>query len=65
WVAGADLNRDRNLRLQYLAGLGLNSYDQNLIYQAILGYRRWPEGFFTGNPVQLAAIMAQLTGVSP
>ncbi len=65
WVAGADLNRDRNLRLQYLAGLGLNSYDQNLIYQAILGYRRWPEGFFTGNPAQLAAIMAQMTGVAP
>ncbi len=25
WLKGAAINRDRNLRLQYLAGLGLNT----------------------------------------
>src|SRR4029079_3326205 len=28
WLADAQINRDRNLRLQFLAGLGLNNYDQ-------------------------------------
>jgi spermidine synthase len=57
WVAGADLNRDRNLRLQYLAGLGLNSYDQNAIYQSMLSFRRWPDGLFVGAPERLAGVM--------
>lgn len=65
WVSGAEINRDRNLRLQYLAGLGLNSYDQDVIYQAMLGYRRWPEGLFVGSPERLGAIINQMGGVAP
>ena len=33
WLSGAALNRDRNLRLQYLAGLGLNLYQSDAIYR--------------------------------
>lgn len=65
WLAGAELNRDRNLRLQYLAGLGLNSYDQNAIYQAMLAHRKWPEGLFAGSPERLAAIRGQMGAVVP
>ncbi len=57
WVAGAELNRDRNLRLQYLAGLGLNSYDQNAIFQSMLTFRRWPDGLFVGSPERLVGVM--------
>ncbi len=47
WLAGAEINLDRNLRLQYLAGMGNNVYD-NGIYQGMLAYRRFPDDLFTG-----------------
>ena len=43
WLKGAEINRDRNLRLQYLAGLGLNTYQGAAIYSEILAHRRDPE----------------------
>jgi spermidine synthase len=46
WLAGAQINRDRNLRLQYLAGLGLNMYQDALIYSDMLKHRRFPENLF-------------------
>jgi spermidine synthase len=61
WLADAQINHDRNLRLQYLAGLGLNEYDQAGIYSQMLQYRRFPEGLFTGAPERLAQIR-QATG---
>lgn len=56
WLADAQINRDRNLRLQFLAGASLNQYDQAGIYGQMLQYRRYPEGLFTGTPEQLARI---------
>jgi len=58
WLADAEINHDRNLRLQYLAGLGLNVYDQAGIYAQMMQYHRYPEGLFTGTPEQLAQIRA-------
>jgi spermidine synthase len=40
WLQGAEINRDRNLRLQYLAGLGLNTSQGPAIYSEILAQRR-------------------------
>ena len=40
WLAGAEINRDRNLRLQYLAGLQLNQYLGGRIYGDMVSYRR-------------------------
>ena len=48
WLAGAEINHDGNLRLQYLAGMGNNVYD-NRIYQSMLAYRRFPDDLFTGS----------------
>jgi spermidine synthase len=56
WLADAQINRDRNLRLQFLAGASLNQYDQAGIYSQMLQYRRYPEGLFTGLPDQLNRI---------
>lgn len=53
WLADAEINRDTNLRLQYLAGLGVNVYEQRDIYRAILAAGDWPEGVFEGNEVRL------------
>jgi spermidine synthase len=47
WLKDANINRDRNLRLQYLAGLGLNLYQSDSIYSSMLGYAsHYPEGLF-------------------
>jgi spermidine synthase len=48
WLVGAQLNRDSNLRLQYLAGFGLNRYESSSIYAEILRYRKFPENLFVG-----------------
>lgn len=53
WLRDAQINRDRNLRLQYLAGLGLNKYEQGSIYAGMLQHRQYPEGLFTGSPETL------------
>ena len=62
WLADAQINRDRNLRLQYLAGVRLNQYDQAGIYSQMLQYRRYPEGLFTGLPDQINRIRAGVGG---
>jgi spermidine synthase len=46
WLRGAAINRDRNLRMQYLAGIGLNLDDSAAIYAGMLTYRRFPEDVF-------------------
>lgn len=53
WLSDAVLNRDRNLRLQYLAGAGLNRTDAGAIYNhivsAIPGGPHLPDQVFTGS----------------
>jgi len=46
WLRGAPINHDWNLRMQYLAGLGLNRDDAAAIYAGMLVYRRFPEDLF-------------------
>jgi spermidine synthase len=48
WLEGSATNRDRNLRMQYLAGFGLNLDDSAAIYADMLRYRRFPEDLFVG-----------------
>lgn len=60
WLADAEINRDRNLRLQYLAGLGINVYEQAEIYRQILSHRQFPEGIFAGSPETLAELRTKM-----
>jgi spermidine synthase len=53
YLRNAPINRDRNLRLQYLAGLGLNLRAADVIYRDIVQHRRFPEGLFSGTDRQL------------
>ena len=39
WLIDAQINRDRNLRLQYLAGSGLNRNEAVTLYQTIAAFR--------------------------
>ena len=48
-LTNAQINGDMNMRLQYLAGLGLNSVSSSRVYQEILSYRKFPEEMFSGN----------------
>jgi len=49
WLRDAAINRDRNLRLQYLAGLGYNLYRSDSIYRALLAYLDYPEDLFVAD----------------
>jgi spermidine synthase len=47
WLRSAQINHDRNLRLQYLAGLGLNLYQADVIYSDMLrNVTKMPEDLF-------------------
>jgi spermidine synthase len=46
WLNGAAINRDQNLRMQYLAGFGLNLDDSAQIYADLLAHRRFPDTLF-------------------
>jgi spermidine synthase len=57
WLSDAIINRDRNLRLQYLAGLGLNLYQSDVIYADMLRYAdRFPDELFTGSAETMNAL---------
>ena len=54
------INTDRNLRLQYLAGLGLNLYQSDAIYKAMIARASIPEELFAGSPETLEALRARI-----
>jgi spermidine synthase len=56
WLVGAEINRDRNLRLQYLAGLGYNEFLGTQIRNEMLMYRTFPTDMFTGSPASVAQL---------
>jgi spermidine synthase len=64
WLRGATINTDRNLRLQYLAGLTLNAYDGRGIYVEMLEFTRFPERVFTGSPGALQQVRERIAGAS-
>jgi spermidine synthase len=49
WLSDAEINRDRNLRLMYLAGLGLNLLQNREIHEEMARFGRFPEEMFTGS----------------
>ena len=60
WLADAIINRDRNLRLQYLAGMGFNLYQSEAIYADMLQYSRYPEDLFVGSDATKQALRAAI-----
>jgi spermidine synthase len=55
WSKGAQINTDRNLRLQYLAGMWLNSYLPEIL-GGILAHYHFPEQTFIGSPRRVLAL---------
>ena len=59
WLRDASINRDRNLRLQYLAGLGLNLYQADVIYADMLRYvTKMPDDLFIASDETKKALFA-------
>jgi len=56
WLRGAIINRDRDLRLEYLAGMGMNLFENDRIYADMLTYRRFPENLFAGSDARMQAL---------
>jgi spermidine synthase len=62
WLRSATINRDRNLRLQYLAGLGLNLYQADVIYADMLrNVNQLPKDLFVGSDATKNALFAAIT----
>ena len=60
WVAGAAINTDRNLRLQYLAGFGFNLNMGTQIRDSMLRYRQFPTDLFTGQAPSIEFLREQM-----
>ena len=62
WTEGTDnlINYDRNLRLQYIAGMWINNDDQVKIFNNILRNYSWPEEIFSGSEEHIAALKSIL-----
>ena len=56
WTAGAEINRDKDLRLQYLGGWGINSRMEDFIYRRMLAHRQPPTNIFRGSPDHVTAV---------
>jgi spermidine synthase len=61
WLAGADINHDGDLRLQYLAGWGINSSQEDAIYQQMMKYRRPPVNLFVGSPERTLELLSSMS----
>ena len=61
WMKDAQINRDRNLRLQYLAGMGLNAAKSGSIYDEIVAYRKYSDSLFTASGENEEALRSALT----
>jgi len=62
WLEGAQINRDGNLRLQYMAGLALNDSLEGPIYSQILSYRRYPQNMLVVTDASRDVVMRALHG---
>jgi spermidine synthase len=50
WLEDAEINHERSLRLQYLAGFSVERYRELEIYRSIAAYRRYPEDLIIAPP---------------
>ena len=61
FLRDAAINHDGDLRLQYLAGIGLNANEGDRVYADILKYRRFPADVFVGSEKLLGPLRSRIT----
>jgi len=60
WLSDAEVNHDRDLRLQFLAGKSLNVYANADIYRHMIQDSQYPENYFLGKPETLADLRSHI-----
>ena len=55
-LANAQINDDLNMRLQYMAGLALNSVSAPQVYREVLSYRKFPDDLLVGSGAGVNAL---------
>ena len=65
WLKGSQINTDRNLRLMYLAGWGINAEMADQLYRKIFAMRQPPKAYFTGSPEGLANLYGEMQRPQP
>jgi spermidine synthase len=60
WLSTAQINTDRNLRLQFLAGQSLNVYQSDPIYRKMIVDSKYPEQLFVGSAETLAQLRQRI-----
>jgi spermidine synthase len=65
WTRDAQINTDQDLRLQYLAGMWLNSYVGSEILDEIKRHYRFPENLFYGSETDKRVLRHFLEGTPP
>ncbi len=60
WLSDAEINTDRNLKLQYLAGLGLNLYENAAIHRSMVQDVAYPDDLFAGSQDTLTRLRARI-----
>jgi predicted membrane-bound spermidine synthase len=53
WLQDAEINRDRNLRLQYLAGFRSTSRQSGAIFKKIVAFRKFHDTLFKGSAAKI------------
>ena len=61
WLADAEINRDRSLRLEYLAGLSVFLYESHRIFEQIAIHRPYPAEILKNDAPYEAEIRKRLT----
>jgi spermidine synthase len=60
WMANAQINTDGNMRLQYLAGMSLNTYEQTQILSEITRHYQYPTNVFVGGEAWTDLLQSRL-----
>ena len=55
-LTGVEINRDLNMRLQYIAGWGVNSVTSAQVYRKLLSYRQFPQDLLAGTGERMDAL---------
>ena len=60
WLRNAQISHDRDLRLQYLAGLGMLNNGASYILYDLLNHMRFPRELFSGSEDHIRQLRAVL-----
>jgi spermidine synthase len=64
WLAGAPINRDFSLKLEYISGQALDQREADPIYAHMVADRTFPAAIFTGPPEQLDELRRRILGLA-